>query len=320
MSPLHNLGNLPAAKSSDNFVFCLHLFPLKLHMCTTVFIVQHIISKLALKALRLSSNSYSEVLIYLRKTNVCSHLIPMNLAAADRLLGNNKKALAINIILIANAFIWYVYSFSFLVKTTIELSQFSDQLLLIITINFLGLFAALIIGEFLSQKMKNRLTFLLLWMFAGIFLSLVPLTAGTTDLGGMTYLSAVLFSVITGINFGFGIPICLGYFASTTEATSRGKSGGIIFLLTGLGAFLISGIGDNSFLSVSLLLAIWRTVGFIALLFVSRSVVPIPVKTKIPYRKILANRNFILYFIPWTMFLIVNSLSFPINQTCFFKD
>jgi hypothetical protein len=242
----------------------------------------------------------------------------MNLAAADRLLGNNKKALAINLIIIANAFIWYVYSFNFLVSA-IKNSEFANQLFPIVAINFLGLFAALIVGESLSHKMMNRLNFLLLWMFTGIFLSLVPLTAGATDLGGMTYLSAVLFSVITGINFGFGIPICLGYFASTTEAASRGKSGGIIFLLTGLGAFLISGIGDNSFLSVSLLLAIWRTVGFIALLFVSRSVVPIPVKTKIPYRKILANRNFILYFIPWTMFLIVNSLSFPINDNVFSK-
>jgi MFS family permease len=156
-------------------------------------------------------------------------------------------------------------------------------------------------------------------MSAGIFLSLAPLIGGASDTGGMTPLAAVLFSAITGISFGFGIPLCLGYFASTTDSNNRGKSGGIIFLLMGVGAFLISGIGD-SFLSVCLILAIWRAAGVVALFFVKRSVAPIPSKTKIPYKEILGNRTFLLYFIPWLMFQIVNSLSFPINEKIFGSD
>jgi MFS family permease len=156
-------------------------------------------------------------------------------------------------------------------------------------------------------------------MSAGIFLSLAPLIGGATDTGGMTYSAAVLFSAITGINFGFGIPLCLGYFASTTDSGNRGKSGGIIFLLMGVGAFLISGIGD-SFLSVCLVLAIWRAAGVVALFFVKRSVAPIQSKPKIPYKEILGNRTFLLYFIPWLMFQIVNSLSFPINDKIFGSD
>jgi hypothetical protein len=153
-------------------------------------------------------------------------------------------------------------------------------------------------------------------MSAGIFLSLAPLIGGVAPDTGMTDSAAVLFSAITGINFGFGIPLCLGYFASTTDSVNRGKSGGIIFLLMGVGAFLISGIGD-SFLSVCLILAIWRAAGIVALFLVKRSVTPIPAKTKIPYKEILGNRTFLLYFIPWSMFLIVNSLSFPINEKNF---
>ncbi len=237
----------------------------------------------------------------------------MHLEAIDRLLGNNKKALVINTILIASALIWYIYAFNFLIKT-IEVSEFYGQVLPIIALHFLVLFVAVVVGESLSHKIKNRLTFLLLWMLTGIFLSMLPLIAGSTNTGGMTYLATVLFSVITGINFGFGIPLCLGYFAETTEAGNRGKSGGIIFLLTGVGTFLISGIGVNSFLSVSFILAIWRAVGFIALLFVARSVKPLSAKPKISYRKIVTNRTFILYFIPWLMFQLVNSLSFPINE------
>jgi MFS family permease len=251
----------------------------------------------------------------------------MRIAGIDRLLGANKKALLTNTILLANAFIWYLYSFNFLVsdtKTPEFIANYGNHLLPIVAINFLGLFVALLIGEFLSHKMKNRLNFLFLWMSAGIFLSLLPLIGGGTATGGMTLSAAVLFSAITGINFGFGIPLCLGYFASTTDSVNRGKSGGIIFLLIGVGASLILGIGDiiggMNFLFVSLILAIWRAFGVVALFFAKRSVTPIAAKTKIPYKEILQNRTFLLYFIPWLMFLIVNSLSFPINEGVFGAD
>jgi len=177
------------------------------------------------------------------------------------------------------------------------------------------LFMALIIGELLSHKIKNRLTFFLLWTIAGVFLSLIPLIAG------MTYLGMLLFSIITGVNFGFGIPLCLGYFASTTEATNRGKSGGIIFLLSGIGAaIMIVGLGNESFLSVSLVLAVWRAFGFLSIFLIKPYVKPVPTLAIIPYRNILTNRTFLLYFVPWLMFLTINSLSFPINNVLFGTD
>ncbi len=238
----------------------------------------------------------------------------MNISAIDRLLGINKRALGINIILIANAFIWYTFAFKYLFNT-LQLPEFKNQLLSIITVHFIGLFVALLIGEFFSRKIKNRMTFLLLWMFAGILLSIIPVFAG------ITYLGMVLFSVITGVNFGFGIPLCLGYFASTTEASNRGKSGGIIFLLSGIGAALmILGIGNESFLIVCLALTVWRAFGFLPLLLVKSSVKPLPSRTIFSYKEILSNRTFFLYFVPWFMFLIINSLSVPINIRFFGSD
>ena len=286
-------------------------------MYNSIF-VQNIFSKLALKALLLSLNSYSEVLIYLRKSIVFSHLIRMRIAAIDRLLGNNKKALAINTILIANALIWYSFGFKYLIQT-LELSEFEKYLLPIVTIHFLGLFLALIIGELLSHKIKNRFTFLLLWMFAGIILSIIPLMASMSVT--VTFLGLALFSVIIGVNFGFGIPLCLGYFASTTEAANRGKSGGIIFLLSSVGtALMLLGMGNQSFLIVSFVLAVWRALGFLFLIPIRSSVEPLRSRSIISYRDVLSNRTFLLYFIPWLMINIVNSLSFSINDKFFDVD
>jgi MFS family permease len=83
---------------------------------------------------------------------------------------------------------------------------------------------------------------------------------------------------------------------------------------------MILGIGNESFLIVSLVLAIWRVSGFLPLLIIKSSVQPLPSRNIIPYRDILTNRTFILYFVPWLMFLIINSLSFPINKVLFGND
>ena len=234
--------------------------------------------------------------------------------AIGKLLGSNKKAIAINTILIANAFIWYSYAFNFLLSAITSL-KLTDQLLPIVTLHFTGLFLALVIGELVSHKIKNQFNFFLLWILAGVFLSLVPLMAGFQ----LNYMVIIVFSVVSGVNFGFGIPICLSYFASTTEATNRGKLGGVIFLISGIGSFLISSIGTDSLLTSSIVLAIWRALAIIALMFFKTSESPIDLvpKQKTSYRNVLSNRLFLLYFIPWLMFLFINSLSIPINQLKF---
>lgn len=238
----------------------------------------------------------------------------MGLEAIKQLLSKNKRAVAINTILIANSFIWYTYAFSYL-TSAIDILNLEGQFLQIIGIHFAGLFIALIIGEFLSHRVKNRLNFLALWMLTGILFSLIPLITG------MTYWGIVVFSVIAGVNFGFGIPTSLEYFASTTQANNRGKIGGTIFLLTGIGAFLLSSIGTNSVLIVSLVLSVWRLVGFLAIKFANSSTETAAVKEqKISYRRILSNKTFLLYFIPWIIFVFINSMSFPINNATFPSD
>ena len=230
--------------------------------------------------------------------------------ALNALLGLNKKAVAINTIIIANAFIWYSYGFNYLL-TAIKSANF--DILPIIEIHFLGLFLALILGQLFSGKIKNKLTFLQLWIFTGVFLSLLPLITGTN------YIGILIFSIIVGANFGFGIPTCLSYFSFTTEPRNRGKLGGILFLVIGAGGFLISTIAIGSYIMVALILAIWRSTGLLFLLLLKPEKHLAP-ERQMHYKDILTNRSFLLYFIPWVMFLIVNSLSFPVIGNKFNAD
>lgn len=230
----------------------------------------------------------------------------MGSKAIRQLLSANKRAVTINTILISNSFIWYTYALNY-VKTA---TNTNDQLPTM-ALHFVGLFSALIIGESLSHKVKDNLTFLRLWMLAGTFLSMMPLITEITNSG------LVIFSVIAGINFGFGIPTSLNYFASTTVSNNRGKIGGTIFFLTGLGAFLLSAIGTEGSITVSIVLTSWRAFGFLALLFAKPSQQEIIKQPQISYREIISNRVFLLYFIPWIIFVFINSMSFPINTEVF---
>jgi MFS family permease len=237
----------------------------------------------------------------------------MRIEAISHLFGNGKKVVAINAILIANAFIWYSYAFKFLTNS-ISLENLNAQFLSIIVVHFLVLFMALILGEILSRKTKNPLTFLVLWMLSGALLSLVPLITG------LSYLGIIVFAVIAGANFGFGLPACFGYFASTTESTNRGKLGGIIYFLIGIGAFIISTAGTESLVVATLVLAGWKAVGLLLIVFIKPNKTNFSTKPIFSYRKIVSNRGFLLYFVPWVMFVFVNSLAFPVIEKVFPAD
>ncbi len=231
----------------------------------------------------------------------------MHIDAVNHLLGKDKKAIVINIVLIANAFIWYSYAFKYLTGS-INAINLNDPFLTIISIHFIALFIALILGELISRKIEDHLKLLIIWMGIGALLSLVPLITGQTGTG------LILFGLIAGFNFGFGLPICLGYFASTTESSNRGKLGGIIYLLIGIGAFIISIGGTESVFVVSFILAGWKAIG----LFFAALLRPAENKARpeknLSYQKIISNKVFLLYFFPWVLFVLVNSLSIPIIE------
>jgi MFS family permease len=185
----------------------------------------------------------------------------------------------------------------------------------IMIVHFVVLFSAILVGEYIARKAKNTFVFLRLWMLIGIFLSISVLA------GASSYWGLMFFSVIVAANFGFGIPACFGYFALTTPANNRGKFGGVIFLLIGLSVFLLSFLGNAELLTVVTVLTLWRTMGFLTLSYAKpveefNAPKSLP-KKDLSYRQMLSNRTFLLYFVPWTIFLLINSTSFPINSVAF---
>jgi MFS family permease len=227
-------------------------------------------------------------------------------------IGSSPKIIAVSIGLISNAFIWYFYAFDFL---TNNLSNTTTQYTLaILGLNFLGIVVSALSSTFIINKYHSRTRFLFLWTIAGILLSFIPLTINTLPFAGL-----LAVSLIFGLYFGMGMPICMGYFAAVTRNDNRARLGGLVFLSIGIGFFLISRVEYNDALLTSAILAILRIIGLIPFALTPEDK-KVEAKEKISYGSIITDKSTLLYFVPWLMFLLINNLTFSINSNTFSPD
>lgn len=231
-------------------------------------------------------------------------------------LGATPKVVAVAIILVGNAFVWYTCAFSFLADTVTNMVTNTElsiaESAVIFGINFLGIAASAFLGSFLINKHKRRMNFLLYWMSAGIIFSLLPILIDNTSFTGLSVLAASL-----GVYFGLGMPTCMGYFSASTETGNRARLSGLIILSIGVGFFLLKSISGADAMLISLSLVTWRVLGLISLVSLRPKEKPIDQKTRLTYRSVISDKAFILYFIPWLMFSLVNDLTFPVYQNFF---
>lgn len=218
--------------------------------------------------------------------------------------------------LVANIFVWYIIAFKIMTNSLgkMELAPSNDVYLLIIGVNTGAIAISVLFGSFFSSDFKKRVTFLYIWHFAGIIISLVPIWFNILNIN-----SLLITSLMLGIYFGLGLPTTLGYFSSSISIENRGKASGITYLLVGL--FSVIGVIILSDLTTGfIILAFIRLLG-LALFHVLREKAEIIQETtRVTYRKIISNKTFLMYFIPWCIFSLVNYMTIPIIETSFDAD
>jgi MFS family permease len=226
--------------------------------------------------------------------------------------GTNTKAIVASIILLVNTFTWYFFAFNVL-RDLIDVAQITNpELLGIWSINVASLATSAIFGSLLTDKLKHRVPFLLLWMFSGILVSLTPVITGF-----MTSLGVAVISALFGIHFGLGMPACMGYFADSTISENRSRLAGFSFLLIGVGFFLLGSLGVQDVTINALILVGWRGLGLLLLLLLKIKENIAEKRDYVKYTFIFSNRQFLLYFIPWCMFSLVNSMAIPVVSKFF---
>jgi MFS family permease len=230
--------------------------------------------------------------------------MPMQTEALKNAI-NTKGALA-NIILVTNAFVWYFYAFTILKDIAQNMSIDHLTTLLMLGVHFAGAIFSALIGAVWAKKRSRRTIFLVSWMLLGVVSSLAAFITNIVDVSGL-----LVISLLFGVSFGIGMPTCMGYYSDHTHVENRGRFGGLIMFINGLGMFLLGIAAVNSIAAKSLVLTGWRIAGLVIFLLITPHEKTIE-KKDVSYGFTLAQRSFVLYLIPWILFSLVNYLSLPV--------
>ncbi len=203
-------------------------------------------------------------------------------------------------ILLLNVFGWYYMTLTLINNILSGLTVTYTQNFVVWAAYYVSSVGAGIVGSVLSKKI-GRLNFLYSWIIAGVVTSSLP-----AIFNSFTLTHLIIISILLGTSFGLGMPSCLAYFAECTIVENRGRIGGIILLITNLGAPLLA----IPFLTFSLpvnsiIVAIWRGSGLV-IFFLKPKEFLISKMKNASFASILRDKSFFLYFISWFMFCLVD--------------
>lgn len=213
--------------------------------------------------------------------------------------------------LVVNAFVWYLLAFD-TIKDLLPKQDATLLTLQIIGINTLAIVLSAFAGSFLFDKFKKRGDFLLVWLASGVILSVIPLGLNASSFSGLVIISAVF-----GVYFGIGMPATMGYHAVVTTVENRAKVSGISFLIIGITFAILGLVVFDSLIASCLILAFIRLIGLVFFYLLKGKEEPIKQTSKVKYTKIIFNKSFVLYFVPWCMFTLINFMTMPIQSTLF---
>jgi len=225
------------------------------------------------------------------------------------------KAALGNIIIIVNIIVWYT-CVSVILRDAIDKtsSAYGEKLVLYIIL-FSAAVASLLAGASLINKLRSQKHFLLAWTLMGVFSSLALIMLETASVVNVSFLLTLV-----GISFGLGLPSCMASFANITKIENRARFGSIVILSIFFGMFAFRAIMPTNLFFGALVLAVWRFLSVASLPLLGNLLEGREQNTSPSMVSILNERSVLLYLIPWTVFSMVNYLSWPISNKIHGED
>ncbi len=217
-------------------------------------------------------------------------------------LSSDKRLALQSGFLVANAFIWYFLAITIVKNIIANTNTSFQEQLLFWGIHFGTLIISCIGGALLVNRIGRKRLFVF-WTLLGV---LSPIALLTLNVGQIPVV--ILVCIVFGVATGFGMPNSMEYFKRSTNTANRGRYGGLIMLLSGLG-FVVLGMAIGGIVFSAFVLIAWRLLGLV-LLFIAKPFEEHTEKVAFDsYWSILSRRSFVLYIVPWLMFSLVNYLT-----------
>jgi len=192
----------------------------------------------------------------------------------------------------------------------------TDVTFLVWTAYYLAIIISGLFGSIFSNRIR-RFTFIYFWIIIGAVVS--PLAV---LLNNFTLFNMITISILLGASLGLGMPSCLAYFAETTTVENRGKTGGIILLVTNLiGAVLATSLEMFDLNTTLIIFAVWRATALIIFIFKEGEKQNVTKKRKKPsIKSVLQDKSFLLFFVAWLMFCLIDRFQTPIQKQFLGED
>jgi MFS family permease len=218
-----------------------------------------------------------------------------------------RKDFFIVFILLFNTFAWFYMTLIMIDNILTSLSVTYTQNLIVRAAYFISIVGSSIVGSALSNKI-SRINFLYIWMILGIVISSV-----FVPINNFTVIHILFFCILLGISFGLGMPSCLAYFTDYTPIENRGRISGTIFLTTNLSApLLVMALNMFGLISNLIFLAVWRGLGLLVFFLKPEKNSASEKKKDISFISVLHDKSFLLYFIAWLMFCLIDRFERPV--------
>ena len=172
---------------------------------------------------------------------------------------------------------------------------------------FLTAGVSALVGVLLRKRISNK-RFLWAWILFGVLSS-----ALTLFFKGDIFI--FIFGPLLGIGMGLGFPYSFSLLGSHTELEERGRASGIMLFATFAFAMLAGFVTqlqfNNDIIATVAALVILKSTSFLGLVAAeisssSKSANQLPSMSRIRIRE--KNRNFLMYLIPWILFIITTVL------------
>jgi len=172
-----------------------------------------------------------------------------------------------------------------------------------------------LVGGLLVNRVQ-RLQILYIWTALGVVSSCLPVL-----LVDPSPVHLLLSCVIWGASVGVGLPSCLSFLSALTCSEERGRISGVILFVAYMALLpSVLFISQAGAVTSFLFLAIWRLFGIVPLRYGSQIGLVPSERQSISYSSVLRDRSFILYFVPWFTFMLVDTMEQPVLVRFFGSD
>ncbi len=224
-----------------------------------------------------------------------------------------KSQVISSLFIVANSISWFLLTLVFMINILYSKNAAPlpfESIALLSASYFGGLILSSIIGGTLLSKILQKKSVFLLWNLLGVFSCLLFYFFYSQP----NLVAVSILSLILSFSIGLGIPTCLSLFATQSKTEKRGQLGAVVFFtIQILAALILLPLDGETVAFQFLILAVWRLMGLGGFLFYKPADKK-PDERKTSLLSIIRERKFLLLFLPWFMFTLINYVETPVLE------